>query len=179
MHTLEKIDRSKEGPATIASLDFRDALSKTSTAVTVVTTNGPSGLAGLTCSAVCSVCDQPSTVLLCVNRKSQAASIIKNNRVLSVNWLASDQTETSQIFAGVGSIPMAERFRGDGWQPLVTGAPCRTDALVSFDCTIVKTLDVGSHMVVFAEVVAKMHSKKIQPLVYHARKYATIQPLAD
>ena len=60
---------------------------------------------------------RPAFHVLVLNRKSQAASIIKNNRVLSVNWLASDQTETSQIFAGVGSIPMAERFRGDGWQP--------------------------------------------------------------
>jgi flavin reductase (DIM6/NTAB) family NADH-FMN oxidoreductase RutF len=175
MQTVEKIGRKE----CLASLDFRDALSKTCTAVTVVATNGPSGLAGLTCSAVCSVCDQPSTVLLCVNRKSRAASIIKSNGVLSVNWLASDQAAISQIFAGVGSIPMAERFEGDGWQALETGAPCRTDALVSFDCTVVNTLDVGSHMVIFAEVVAEMHSEKLQPLIHHRRTYATTRSLAD
>jgi enamine deaminase RidA (YjgF/YER057c/UK114 family) len=37
--------------------------------------------------------------------KSQAAGIIRDNRVLSVNWLASDQEAISQLFAGVGSVP--------------------------------------------------------------------------
>lgn len=179
MNTVEKIGRQTEWAETIASLDFRDALSKTVTAVTVVATSGPHGLAGLTCSAVCSVCDQPSTILLCVNRKSYAAGIIKSNGVLSVNWLASDQATVSQIFAGVGSVPMEERFEPDGWQAQVTGAPCRTDALVSFDCIIVNTLDVGSHMVIFAEVVAETRSEKLQPLIYHRRTYATTKSLAD
>jgi flavin reductase (NADH)/flavin reductase/chlorophenol-4-monooxygenase component 1 len=179
MNTVEKIGRQTECSETIASRDFRDALSKTATAVTVVATSGPYGLAGLTCSAVCSVCDQPSTILLCVNRKSYAADIIKSNGVLSVNWLASDQATVSQIFAGVGSLPMEERFETDGWQALVTGAPCRTDALVSFDCTIVNTVDVGSHMVIFAEVVAETRSEKRLPLIYHRRTYATTQSLMD
>ena len=163
----------------IASLDFRDALSKASTPVTVVATDGPFGLAGLTCSAVCSVCDNPPTVLLCLNRQSYATGIIKKNGVLSVNWLVVGQAAISQTFAGVGSVPMEARFADAGWRTIATGAPCRIDAAVSFDCAIVNAINVGSHSVIFAQVVAKNHREDCIPLVYHRRQYVTIKSLAD
>ena len=56
----------------ISSNEFREALSKVASAVTVVSTDGPSGAAGLTCSAVCAVSDAPPTLLVCVNRNSAA-----------------------------------------------------------------------------------------------------------
>jgi flavin reductase (DIM6/NTAB) family NADH-FMN oxidoreductase RutF len=61
----------------------------------------------------------------------------------------------------------------------LTGAPCRMDAAVTFDCSIVNTIDVGSHCVVFAEVVGKNHSEECSPLVYHRRRYAIVQSPAD
>src|SRR3546814_5942271 len=81
----------------------------------VLTTGGPFGRAVITCSAVSSVCDTPPTILLCVNRQSYATGIIKNNGVLSVNWLAAIQSSVSQVFAGVGSVRMEDRFNDDGW----------------------------------------------------------------
>ena len=54
---------------------------------------------------------------------------IKANRVFCVNSLQAEQTELSQAFAGIGSIPMPERFALTDWGTLVTGAPrCRTRA---------------------------------------------------
>jgi flavin reductase len=179
MRAIQAIQQLNGTLEKVASLDFRDALSKALTPVTVVATNGPFGLAGLTCSAVCSVCDDPPTVLLCVNRKSFATSIIKNNGVLSVNWLTADQAIISQTFAGVGSVPMEKRFADEGWRTIATGAPCRMDSAISFDCTIVNSMDVGSHSVFFAEVVAKNHSEECSPLVYHRRQYATTRSLSE
>jgi flavin reductase (DIM6/NTAB) family NADH-FMN oxidoreductase RutF len=163
----------------VAPLEFKDTLSKALTPVTVVATDGPGGLAGLTCSAVCSVCDEPPIILLCINRKSFAASVIKKNGVLSVNWLAAGQSHISQTFAGVGSVPMERRFDGAGWDTITTGAPCRMDAAVSLDCEIANTIDVGSHSVIFARVVAKHHSEGCSPLVYHRRQYATTRSLME
>jgi flavin reductase (DIM6/NTAB) family NADH-FMN oxidoreductase RutF len=179
MSAVQAVQQQNEALEPVASLDFRDALSKASTPVTVVATNGPFGLAGLTCSAVCSVCDDPPTILLCVARKSCATSIIKSNGVLSVNWLAAGQAVISQTFAGVGSVPMEERFADKAWQIIATGAPCRTDAAISFDCAVVNTIDVGSHSVIFAKVVAKNLSEECSPLVYHRRQYATTRSLTD
>jgi flavin reductase (DIM6/NTAB) family NADH-FMN oxidoreductase RutF len=163
----------------VAALEFKDTLSKALTPVTVVATDGPGGRAGLTCSAVCSVCDEPPTILLCVNRKSYAADIIKKNGVLSVNWLAAGQSHISQTFAGIGSVPMEKRFSDEGWSPIATGAPCRMDAVVSLDCELANSIDVGSHSVIFARVVAKHHSEECAPLVYHQRRYATTRSLTE
>jgi flavin reductase (DIM6/NTAB) family NADH-FMN oxidoreductase RutF len=163
----------------VAPLEFKDTLSRALTPVTVVATAGPGGLAGLTCSAVCSVCDKPPTILLCINQRSFAADIVKKNGVLSVNWLAAGQSDISQTFAGVGSVPMERRFDEAGWHILTTGAPCRMDAAVSLDCEIANTIDVGSHSVIFARVVAKHHSEECSPLVYHQRQYATTRSLAE
>ena len=179
MQGLEVAHALSKAFETIASLDFRDALSKASTPVTIVATDGPFGLAGLTCSAVCSVCDNPPTVLLCLNRQSYATGIIKKNGVLSVNWLVVGQAAISQTFAGVGSVPMEARFADAGWRTIATGAPCRIDAAVCFDCAMVNAINVGSHSVIFAQVVAKNHREDCTPLVYHRRQYVTIKSLAD
>ena len=72
-----------------------------------------------------------------------------------MNWLAAGQAAISQMFAGFGAVPMEERFARTVWETITTGAPCRADAVICFDCTVVNTIDVGSHSVIFARVVAK------------------------
>ena len=98
----------------VSAAEFRDALSNALTPVTIVATDGEHGLAGVTCSAVCSVCDTPPTIMVCINRKSFSNSVIKANGVLCVNWLQADHAPVSQMFAGAGSVPMPQRFRCDG-----------------------------------------------------------------
>jgi flavin reductase (NADH)/flavin reductase/chlorophenol-4-monooxygenase component 1 len=160
----------------ISSLAFREALSKAVTAVTVVATGGTHGLAGVTCSAVASVSDTPPTVLVCINRRSFANEIIKANGVLSVNWLGADQIAVSQLFAGAGGVPMAERFAQHAWSALATGAPCSRDALVALDCQVVEALEVGTHSVFLGRVVAASHADAGTPLLYCRRAYAVTQP---
>src|SRR3546814_6332715 len=115
----------------------------------VLTTGGPFGRAVITCSAVSSVCDTPPTILLFVNRQSYATGIIKNNGVLSVNWLAAIQSSVSQVFAGVGSVRMEDRFNDDGWSTLTSGEQCRIAAAIYFYSEIVNLIDFGSPRVNF------------------------------
>ena len=49
---------------------FRDGMALLAGAVNVITTDGPHGRAGFTATAVCSVTDQPPTLLVCMNRGS-------------------------------------------------------------------------------------------------------------
>jgi len=162
-------------PQGVAPGAFRDALSKAVTPVTVLATDGPHGRAGVTCSAVCSVCDTPATILVCVNRKSYANGVIRANGVLTVNWLSAEQRLLSQAFAGVGSLPMDERFAHGAWDTLETGAPYSTDALLSLDCHIATAFEVGSHSIFLAHVVATFHAEGRDPLAYCRRNYVTTQ----
>jgi flavin reductase (NADH)/flavin reductase/chlorophenol-4-monooxygenase component 1 len=173
-----EIDTEGHGPAAphIDLLAFREALARAVTPVTVVATNGPHGAAGVTCSAVSSVSDTPPTVLVCINRRSAANAVIKGNGVLSVNWLGAEQIGVSQLFAGAGGVPMHERFDPLAWTTLGTGAPHSRDAVVTLDCRVVEAVEVGTHSIFLARVLAARHAENGAPLVYCQRSYATTRP---
>jgi len=165
-------------PARATAEEFREALSRVASSVSIVTTDGAHGIAGFTCSAVCSVTDEPPTIMVCVNRKSAANAIIKGNGVLCVSSLGAEQVELSQMFAGVGRVPMHERFAGPHWAVLATGSPYCKTSRVALDCRVADIREVGTHSVIFAEVLSAVHAGDGQPLIYHSRNYATLRHVA-
>jgi flavin reductase (NADH)/flavin reductase/chlorophenol-4-monooxygenase component 1 len=163
---------------TVPASEFRAALSCFTTTVSVIATNGPAGLAGLTCSAVCGVSDTPATVVACVSRRSAAHGVITANGVLCINSLPAARQDLSQLFAGVGQVPMAERFAPGLWSVLATGAPHCKDALVAFDCELMEAREVGTHSVLIARVLATAQgAPSAEPLVYQRQRYATTRVL--
>ena len=162
----------------VPAAEFRAALTGLTTAVSVIATNGPGGLAGLTCSAVSGVSDTPATLVACVSRRSAAHDVIKANGVLCINCLPAKRQDLSQLFAGVGQVPMAERFAAGLWATLATGAPYCKDALVAFDCALMEAHEVGTHSVLIARVVATAQTAPpAEPLVHHRQQYATTRAL--
>jgi flavin reductase (NADH)/flavin reductase/chlorophenol-4-monooxygenase component 1 len=161
----------------VPASEFRNALSKLATTVSVITTDGPAGVAGVTCSAVCALSDEPAMVLICIHGKSATNSAIKSNRVLCVNSLQAEQRYLSQAFAGVGGIPMRERFTLCDWDTAVTGAPRCKQALVTLDCEVTDVRDIGTHSIFVAKVLATNESEGHNPLLYQRRAYATTRLL--
>lgn len=159
----------------VGATEFRDALAHALTPVTIVTTDGDAGLAGVTCSAVCSVCDAPPTIVVCINRRSFSNAVIKANGVLCVNWLGAGDSPLSQVFAGAGQVPMEQRF-ASGWGELATGAPHWRDAAVALDCRVAEVREVGTHSVFLARVVATAKADGGAALGYVRRGYATAMP---
>jgi flavin reductase len=160
--------------ATVEPGQFREAMSQLGAAVHVVTTAGPGGRAGFTATAVSSVSDQPATLLVCLNRRSQVAPILAENRVLCVNTLRAGSDNVADVFAGRTKCTMAERFNTGSWAELSTGAPALSDAVVSFDCRVIEVKAVGTHNVVFAGVVAVRLGRPGPALVYHERAYKQV-----
>jgi len=157
--------------------NFRDAMSLLTTAVNVVTTAGVAGIHGFTASAVCSVTDNPPTLLVCMNQSSRSHTHFVDNNVLSVNVLGSQHEHLSNVFAS--KLESDERFTHGAWHTLVTGAPALDDALVSFDCEIEQVQAVGTHSVFMCRVVAISQTDRHaeggdgpgESLVYFNRRY--------
>jgi flavin reductase len=149
---------------------YRDGMARLAAAVNVITTDGPAGRGGFTASAVCSVTDDPPTLLVCVNLASRQAELLRGNGVLCVNTLAADQADISTRFA-TRDLTMPERYAVAAWSVLATGAPVLDGALVSFDCRIVERLERGTHGVIFCEVQAIRWGAGSVPLVYFGRRY--------
>ncbi len=128
---------------------------------------------GLTASAVCSVTDDPPTLLVCMNRRASAHPLFKANGVLCVNTLGAGQRALSDTFAGATGLSGEQRFAGFEWGTLATGAPVLlAGAVASFDCRIVDVVERGTHSVIFAEVVAIRHgAMPEEALIYFSRSY--------
>ncbi|MHC2155955.1 flavin reductase (DIM6/NTAB) family NADH-FMN oxidoreductase RutF [Bradyrhizobium diazoefficiens] len=84
----------------VAPQDYRDAMACLGAAVNIVTTDGSAGRAGFTASAICSVTDDPPTLLVCINRGSSAYSSVTRNEVVCVNVLSARHEPLSRLFGG-------------------------------------------------------------------------------
>lgn len=156
----------------VCATAFRDAMALISAAVHVVTSDGEWGRVGFTASAVCSVTDTPPTLLVCINRSSSSHAMLIKNGVLCVNTLGIQHTDISKRFGG-GTL-MNERFQDAGWSTLATGAPVLNGALVVFDCRVTDAVAVGTHDVLFCQVVAiGEKNADHSSMIYYGRQYLT------
>jgi len=155
----------------VSAKDFTSALSLAANGVSVVTTGGASGKAGLTVSSICSVCAEPPLILACVNEDNEFCGIADTNQCFAINLLSTEHVSLSSVFAGLGENPDAERFDVGQWQTLETGSPILTDALASLDCKLVSATTHGTHRIYLGEVVATQ-SNDAQALIYTNRSYA-------
>lgn len=163
--------------STATSVDpkiFREAMSRLGAAVHVITTDGPAGKTGFTATAVCSVSDTPSTLLVCLNRGSSSSPILRTNGVFCVNTLRFGDEIVADTFAGRTKVSREARFETGEWKPLVTGAPALMSAVVAFDCHISEVKAVASHDIIFGVVQAIHSGPPGAALVYHDRAYKQV-----
>ncbi|WP_232823733.1 flavin reductase [Salinicola sp. CPA57] len=176
MTSLQKPEYDVEALSAVSPSAFREAMSRLAAAVNVVTTDGPAGRAGFTASAVCSVTDEPPTLLVCINRRASAYPSFADNPALCVNVLSADHQQVSNTFGG--KTPMAERFAQADWTTRETGAPVLANALAHFECRIGQRVAVGTHDVLFCEIVAMSTCDESQCLLYFERQYHQLPRLA-
>jgi flavin reductase len=158
---------------TIGREDYRDAMACLGAAVNIVTTDGSGGRGGFTASAVCSVTDDPPTLLVCLKRTSSAYACIMGNRVICVNVLSARHEALSRLFGG--GVPADQRFGSGVWSTLATGAPVLADCAAAFDCQITDVANVGTHDVLFCSVVALKRSSRADNLIYFDRGYHVVR----
>jgi len=161
-------------PGAVDGRDYRNAMAHLGAAVSIVTTDGPAGRAGFTASAVCSVTDNPPTLLVCINRASSAYASVIENGVVCINALSARHQELSRLFGG--RIPVEERFSAAAWSTLETGSPVLVDGAVAFDCRIADRTNVGTHDVLFCRVVALQSAEHADSLIYFDRSYHVVTP---
>src|SRR5215218_10166562 len=88
--------------------EFKDALSRFASGVTVVSTKDASGkLHGITVSAFCSVSLEPPMVLICIEKATGSHSAFEESGVFIVNILSASQSSTSERFAA----PFEDKFK--------------------------------------------------------------------
>lgn len=163
---------------TTTQRDFRAAMANLSSAVNVVTTNGVSGRAGITVSAICSVTDTPPKLLVCVNQSSYTHDIFRTNRKVAINVLGQQHKELAMHFAGATGISMTERFEWPVWEHDRYGVPVLHDAAAVIVGSIGAEFVQGTHTVLFIEVEHVVVHDEVGALVYFQRNFHQIDPAA-
>lgn len=154
----------------VPSEDFRDALRHFPSGVTVVTVLAGGVRHGLTVSAFASVSPDPPLVLVMIDHRHRAYSLLEQEgATFAINILAHDQDEISNRFAWVKD---EDRFALGDWKTAETGAPVLASALAWMDCTIHSRTPAGSHTIYVGEVQASRVERPDElPLVYWNRGY--------
>lgn len=154
------------------SLQFREAMAHLPSAVSIVTTNGDAGKAGLTVSSVSSVTDSPATLLFCVNQNSYVHDIIKQNGKVCINVLNHEQQDLAKHFAAMLSSTMEERFEWDIWDKVNDQFALR-DAISALQGDIVHSHSVGTHTIFLVEL-KQIKVKPNDSLVYFSRQFKAL-----
>ncbi|WP_434613650.1 flavin reductase family protein [Tabrizicola sp. M-4] len=152
---------------------FLEGMSRAATFVSVATTNGPGGLAGVTISSLTSVAadgEQPS-LLACIHHQSPAAAAILANRAFCANLLAEDQQEVANLFAGRAGGDHAQRFAKAAWAHGPLGQPLLAGATATFECRLATALLWETHHIIVGQVQSVHLSDAPSALLYGQRAY--------
>ncbi|MCS6874329.1 MAG: flavin reductase family protein [Pyrinomonadaceae bacterium] len=155
----------------VSKEEFKSALSRFASGVTVVTTKDRSGnLFGITVSAFCSVSLEPPMVLICIDKKTGSHHAFIETGAFVVNFLREDQSMLSQHFAS----PSSDKFLSVEHYVNVRGLPVLSNALAVLECRLVHSYDGGDHTIFVGEV-EKTKVSEGNPLIYFRGKYCQIE----
>jgi len=154
---------------------FKAGMRSLAGAVNIITSAHAEHRYGMTATAVCSASAEPPTVLVCINKLATTHGAVAKTGAFCVNVLRAEDWQLSTTFSGAQSGEA--RFKNGNWTKLATGSPALVDALVSFDCRVVKKMAHGSHTVFLGQVEQMLLGQKGKPLLYSEGQYAKLASL--
>jgi len=129
--------------------DFRNALSRFASGVTVVSTRDADGrFHGITVSSFCSVSLEPPMVLICIEKMTTSHPAFEESGVFVVNILNSSQAWVSEKFAD----PLTDKFEGVECTLGLEGVPTLKDTLATLECRITFSYHGGDHSIFVGQV---------------------------
>ncbi|HEY3134820.1 MAG TPA: flavin reductase family protein [Blastocatellia bacterium] len=149
---------------------FRKAMSRFASSVTVVTSGSSDGdPRGITVSAFCSLSLDPPLVLVCIDKRASFHQVLSEGGHFAVNILSEEQEIVSRRFASRG----VDRFDGIGYKNGVTGAPVLDDVIAHLECVVKQCHSGGDHTIFVGQVEAA-ETADGKPLAYFQGGYSRL-----
>lgn len=128
--------------------EFRDALARFASGVTIITTEAGGEKRGMTASAFLSVSLEPPLILVSVAKKAHMHAVLEAASSFAVNILSDSQQHLSNHFAGRPDAGLEIPWQELGGQPVLGGS------LVQLACSRYATYDGGDHTLYVGQVEA-------------------------
>ncbi|WP_291424149.1 flavin reductase family protein [Deinococcus sp.] len=131
-------------------------------------------LDGFTATAFLTVSIDPPIILVSVQRTSLASEALKNSKAFAVNLLGQGQSELANTFAR----PVAQRKAA--WDTLKYaagpgGVPLLQGTAGAFSARVREVIEAGDHLLVLGDVQDVHLHEGGHTLLYHNRKYGTVE----
>ena len=155
----------------ISKDEFRAALSRFPSGVTIVTTKDKEGkLHGITVSAFASVSLEPPMVMVCVDKRAGSHYAFEESGAFIVHILAEENEHHSNRFAS--KIP--DKFENVNYRNGIADIPALENALVILECRLAHAHEGGDHTIFVGEIErAAINDGK--PLVYWHGDYRKLE----
>ncbi|MET1025794.1 MAG: flavin reductase family protein [Dongiaceae bacterium] len=152
--------------------EFREALGRFATGITVVTTRATSGeLLGLTVNSFNSVSLEPPLVLFSLDKSTLSLRAFEEAGGFAINVLSDTQMDVSRGFAQT----LGNKWDGVDFESWETGSPILSDCLANFDCRTHAIHDGGDHRIFIGEVLRFNADTEGNPLLYFRGSYAGLR----
>ncbi len=156
----------------MAVAQFKEAMGRFATGVTVVAAVEDGDPVGFTCQSFVSLSLDPPLVGLAPAKTSASWPRIARAGAFCVNVLTARQEHLSRRFARSGG----EKFAGVTWRAApVGGSPVIEGCLAWVDCRLVAIHDAGDHELVIGEVL-DLGVGEGEPLLFYNAAFASIAP---
>jgi flavin reductase len=157
---------------------FKLGMRRLAAGVSLITTRDETGMRhGLIATSVTSVCLTPPSLLACINKSVSSHDVLAKTGIFCINLLPEGADDIAMRFSS--SRFRDVRFADSNWSELETGSPVLDEAIASFDCRIISTIEASSHTIFIGEVVAvRLPEQPISPLLYLDGAFARCTPAA-
>lgn len=153
--------------------EFRNALGRFASGVTVVTVMDGDEPHGITVSSFMSVSLSPPLIAVAIGRGAHAHELLHSGRSFGVSVLRQGQEQVSDLFAN-------RQVRISDPLELTDGFPFVRDALSRMACKVTAVYEAGDHSIFVAEVERLAYGEGA-PLIYQQGRYVRVSEfdLAD
>jgi flavin reductase (DIM6/NTAB) family NADH-FMN oxidoreductase RutF len=135
------------------SADFRRAMGRFATGVTIVTVDLDGEVHGMTANAFASVSLDPMLVLVCVDHMTRTHAHLHAKKRFGVNVLREDQRAISEYYARPERTEEnAEGEAGARFERTKHGTPMLQGSLAYLECRLRSAEVAGDHTIFIAEV---------------------------
>ncbi len=144
-----------------------EAFFKISYGLYIVSAGNIEKKSGYISNTVFQVTAEPAQFAICCSKNNYTASLINENMAFSISVLKRNTDQSLISTFGYKSGKDINKFEGVGFITGSTGAPIVTDdTLAWFECKVVQSIDVGTHLLFTAEIVNNELLEDGEPLTY-------------
>lgn len=158
-----------EPPEQALAEDFKRAMRRLTSTVSIIATGAEGERSGMVATAVSSLCTEPPSLLICINRTASLYQPLLANQRFSVNLLDATQSRLVGIFAG--QLKGSARFEHGDWQAC-DDLPYLCDAQATLFCSVDARLTYATHEVIVGRVEKSRVNERISPLLWQDGKPA-------